>query len=261
MKKGLIIFPILLLFLSACGGADPEPTPLVRTLPPEVVQQQTARTIAATLPPATAAPPTETPPPTATIVGRIATATPPINRDAFVSQSFNKGPWRTSHFTDLDGARRTLSEFEGSTVIVQTLSTTCGACRDQSAALIDGVAALADAGNAPNLVVIQLGIDALDNLNTLRDYQAEFRPATLSQVRWVTGIASESLLRDLRTTFGETYINRSTGGIIFLDAAGFGHLSDEGILDGYRLRDVGLNILGQLEYLYGTPEATEEPAN
>src|SRR5690606_7035561 len=138
---------------------------------------------------------------------------------------------------------------------------TCNACRDQSAASIDGVATLADAGNAPNLVVIQLGIDALDNLNTLRDYQAESRPATLSRVRWITDIATERLLRDLRTTFGETYINRGTGGIIFLDASGFAHLSDEGILDGYRLRDVGLNMLGQLEYLYGTPEVTEEPAN
>lgn len=261
LSKNRVLWVIFLGILLAACRPERESPPSILDRNETIIAIQNQRVLSATPPTPSPAPTRVAATPTATrviISVPTPTGTPPIDRTDYVRQTVKPGAWKTSYFTALDGTRLTLKDFEGRVVVVQTLSTLCTACQEQSSDLRLAAQGLDEFGNADNVVFINVSVDPMDTLDHLKDYQAAYGMDSTPTITWITGLASQDFLRDVRDAFGERYIDPNAGEVFFVDPFGYGQISDAGFMVANRLRDVIINLL--TTDVVPTEEATEPPA-
>jgi hypothetical protein len=162
----------------------------------------------------------------------------------------------TSPFTALDGQLYQLADWRGRVMVVQTLSTVCLPCQEQTQDLRTALERLQASRNSATVVVILLSIDPFDTPDDLQAYQESFG-LQAEDVTWIVGVASSTLKSDLSTVFGSRLTSERSGGVFFVDKSGFGQV---GLTSG----SLGVTTLeNSLLHLIGGPgidQPTEEAA-
>ena len=169
-------------------------------------------------------------------------------------ESFQPGSWGTIFLTATDGTRYNLNDFDKRVVVIQTLSTVCEFCQEQTQILAQVVSQQEALGNTTALTIITLSIDSVDTLDELEAYQEQYGLPSSDALQWMSGLASPDLISELGRTFGEDMIDENSGGFIFIDKSGFAHLSDIGFIDTRRLDEIVVTFIGGA----GIDTATEE---
>jgi hypothetical protein len=199
----------------------------------------------------------------------VPTAIPPsptysVDRSRFFGPALPAGAWQTGLFINSDTEQpQSLASFRGQVIVVQTLSTICQACQEQSRILNEVLTRLIDIRLADFVQVVLLSIDPEDRAQDMLAYQAEYLPALGGQSNWVAGLASGNLIQELGLLLGElggTYLNRIGGGIFFVDKSGFGQASGTGDYDLRGLEDRIIHLIGGpgLDEELITPEASPD---
>ncbi len=200
--------------------------------------------------------PTQTPPPTRVLITLQPTLPPtPTNEYEFVLSSYSPGLWSTAFFTDSSGNKRTLEIFAGQVVFIQTFATFCQLCAEQTDEIKLTLERLNSFGNIQQAVFLILSVDASDTPEMLADYETNHLPQLAEGQIWITGVASQELLRSLRDLFGESIIDPYRGGILLIDRDGLIHLISNDFMD-YRQIETVLPYFVEYNNL-----ATEEAAD
>lgn len=250
MRKTLVLWIGLLIFVSAClPESEYASSPLDRNATvvaqATVNQRQTFEAIGTLQ-----ALPTQTPSvvQSAITTTRLNTPTPTIAYD-YVLSSHTPGAWQTAFFTHGEGTRQTLEAYTGELVLIQTFSTVCQPCAEQTGEIRAAIENLNTSGNQLHGTFLMLSIDPADLPEDVAAYQAASQPVLIDGQTWQTGVASVDLIRSIRDTFGDTLVDPYRGGLILMDKDGLGHVIAINLMDYRQIRDV-------LQYFdnYGTEE-------
>lgn len=183
--------------------------------------------------------PTQTPPPTRVLVTLVPTLPPtPTNDYEYVLSSHSPGFWNTTFFTDSTGEKHTLEEFAGQVVFIQTFSTFCQLCAEQTNEIKLMLERLNSFGNIQQAVFLILSVDASDTPDMLAAYETSHLPQLSDGQVWITGVASRELVRSLRDLFGESIIDPYRGGILLVDRDGLIHLVSQDFMDYRQIETV-----------------------
>lgn len=261
-----LLMSILLVGLVAACRPEPQSVPSVLDRNETTIARRSEQLRTAT-PLASATP---SPAPIATFTPRPPTMPPPsptfpVDRSAFVRQTIPQGEWATVLFRTGPNEQRRLGGFEGQAVVVQTMSTLCDICAEQTEVLAQATDRLVITNNAANLVVLVLSVDELDSWDDLEAYQLAYGRADSQDLTWLMGKASPELLAVLSQAFGPQITNRFDSSLFYVDKFGFAHL---GLTEGFSsvsvLEDTLIHFVGgpgvdePIDGDAGTAEATEE---
>lgn len=244
MPQRFLMLLLGLFLFTACNQGEGRPG--ILDMNGTAIVQQSARLLSATPPTAT---PTYTPTATATNTPLPTpippTGTPVVDRSQFFQAAIPAVNWTTSPFTALDGSVQQLSAWRGSVVVVQTISTVCEPCQDQTEDLRATIERLLASRNTARVVFVLLSIDPYDTTAQLEAYQQTYAMADNPEVTWVTGVASSALKQDIQSAFGSEYISERSGGVFFVDKSGFGQKGiNAGSLGVDTLEDYIIHLLG-----------------
>jgi len=154
-----------------------------------------------------------------------ATATPIIDHPDFVGSVYPNGDWSGAALTDLEGSRRTLSDYAGQLIVLQTIAADCAVCQEQTQTIVEAVQNRAAFDDAGDIIITLLSVDATDTPAELEEYAAPY--TTDPAITWITGQASQGLTQSLSGTFGQGAINPSAGMVIFIAPDGTAYLSSQ----------------------------------
>ncbi|MBZ0308612.1 MAG: SCO family protein, partial [Anaerolineae bacterium] len=132
----------------------------------------------------------------------------------------------------------TLEEFAGQVVFIQTFSTFCQLCAEQTNEIKLTLDRLNSFGNVQQAVFLILSVDASDTPEILAEYETSHLPQLSEGQIWLTGAASQELLRNLRGLFGESIIDPYRGGILLVDRDGLIHLISDGFMDYQQIETI-----------------------
>ncbi|MCL4875610.1 MAG: SCO family protein [Anaerolineae bacterium] len=229
----------LLILLAACRP-DPEfaPSPLDRN--DTAIALATINAVATLEAISTLeALPTQTLPPTRVIATIPPTLTPtPTNAYEYVLSSHAPGLWRTATLIDSTGTRRTLGDFAGQVVFIQTFSSFCQLCAEQTDEIKFAVERMNAFGNIQQAVFLILSVDASDTPSVLAEYDSSHIPQLADGQTWITGVASQELLRNLRDLFGASLIDPYRGGVLLVDRDGLIHQVADSFMDFRQIESV-----------------------
>lgn len=252
---------LLLVLLAACRPEGNNP-PSVLDVNPTVVAGFTQEAVATR----NIAPPTPIPVETDTPSVNLVTpdnaqfeATATLVESELIGQSIRPSTWQTAFFIDTTNTRRNLSDLTGKVVVLQTLSTLCDACVEQTVEIADAAQQMANFGNTENIIFLSLSTSANDSIEDVINYQVENAITDNPNVEWIGATASRDLIRELENTFGENVASPFTSLVIFLDSEGVAHLSSvEGRVNSRRVQDIAIELL-----LPFSPDevVTEEPTD
>ncbi len=158
-----------------------------------------------------------------------------------------RGDWLSLPFTDDAGETRTLDEFLGRAVVLQTLSASCAICIEQQGRLLVAAQDRYDLGLLTDTVFVAL--DVVPGESAARLHRA--LQAGLSE-QWPTaelilsdevaadyifGAASPALVAALERDFGPGAAIPEAVTVIVIEPDGTAHLLYEGLVDWHDLRD------------------------
>lgn len=167
------------------------------------------------------------------------TPTPMVDRSGYIETTVRSGPWKTSEFIKPDGTRGSFADYEsGGVIVVQTFSSECPICLEQTQQLTRAISNQRTTG-LENLKVILVSIDPLDTAETITNFQAQNELPR----DWVIGLATQTMLRDLRQAFGDSFISPNTGGLFYIDPSGFGQISEIGTVSTFTIETAIVNLI------------------
>jgi hypothetical protein len=158
-----------------------------------------------------------------------------------------RGDWLALPFTDDTGETRTLDEFLGRAVVLQTLSASCAICIEQQGRLLYAAQDRYDLGLLTDTVFVALdvvpGESAARLRRALQAALGEYWPTAeliLSDdvaADYVFGTASRALVAALERDFGPDAAIPEAVTVIVIEPDGTAHLLYEGLVDWHDLRD------------------------
>lgn len=185
-------------------------------------------------------PPTSTPLPT-----RDPDATEEVV--ANLSTAVYQGDWLNKAFTDENGQQRTLADFTGRAVVLETVSASCMICIEQQQALAQAIQDRYDQGLLTDTVFIALGVISGETPDLIRSvFQDQLGAdwAPIENVRsedtpsdYLFGLASDDLRRALEEAFGPAVLDPEQVIIIVIETNGLTHSFPVGVVSFRDLRD------------------------
>lgn len=237
------------LTLAACGGKSSDKPSQLDAAANAQRLTQTAQTQPTSTPWPTEWP-SVTPPPS---VAPHTSPTPYPTRDRSgptevpVGTLIPRGDWLALPFSDDTGETRTLDEFLGRAVVLQTLSASCAICIEQQGRLLYAAQDRYDLGLLTDTVFVALDVVPGESAARLRralqaalgDYwpTAELILSDDVPADYVFGAASSALVAALERDFGPDAAIPEAVTIIVIEPDGTAHLLYEGLVDWHDLRD------------------------
>lgn len=240
------------LTLAACGGESSDRPSQLDTAAnaqrlTQTAQAQPTRTPWPTEWPSATPPPTL--PPT---VARIS-PTPYPTRDRSgptevpMGTLIPRGDWLSLPFTDDGGETRTLDQFMGRAVVLQTLSASCAICIEQQGRLLVAAQDRYDLGLLSDTVFVALDVVPGESAARLRRAlqaglsehwpTAELILSDDVAADYVFGAAGPALVAALERDFGPDAAIPEAVTVIVIEPDGTAHLLYEGLVDWHDLRD------------------------
>lgn len=219
-------FFLLVLLIGLLVACQEESTPVPTPIP--------IATETPTVPPPTdiPAPPTITPYPTR---DRTSGTEEPIDNDV------QPGDWMDQPFVDDEGITRTLEEFQGRIVIIQTISASCTLCMEQQQYLADTIQYWADQDQLSDTVFLMLNVEQRQSTSllttVLQDQLGDKWPTIESLMtgenaaEYIVGQATPRLITALEEAFDPAVSDPENVTLILIERDGLAHLINQGMND------------------------------
>ncbi len=150
--------------------------------------------------------------------------------------------WFDLPFTDEDGNTRTISEFLGRGMVIQTMSAGCDFCMEQQQYLVDAIQNRIEMGVLPDTVFLILSVNQNETpsvvKSVLQNQLGEEKWAVVETLYeedtaadWIVGVASRELVEALETAFARPISDMENQAVIVVEPDGLAHQTAEGIVD------------------------------
>jgi hypothetical protein len=240
---------LVIVGLAACKGETKSPPSQLDLEVRASNMTQTAQAAVAT------STPWPTPWPTATrvIPREPATITPYPTRDRSNSTEepcdncVVQGDWLYQPFTDENGQERTLSEFLGHLVILESVSSSCETCTEQQQNIMTAARDRYNNGLLTDTVFVALGVEPGESPSLIKTVlQRQLGPAwgmvPLLQSGetggdYVFGVASQDLVAALERDFGAESSDPNTPFVLVIESDGLARRLVQGMVNISDLRD------------------------
>ena len=157
------------------------------------------------------------------------------------------GDWLTKPFVDETGQERTLAEFLGRAVVLETLSASCEPCIEQQQYLLAAIKDRYDLGLLTDTVFLALSVQPNESPSLVKSVlqdqlgedwaTIELLQSDETAADYIFGVASEDLRGALESTFGPNVLIPENITVIVIETDGLAHLMPEGIVSFRDLRD------------------------
>lgn len=218
-----ILFTIISIFLSACGGSTPTPDAMMDKPTDDMMMQKTATPDAMMSKPtddmmmhATATPDAMMDKPTDDMMIH-ETATPDaMMQETGTPAAMMESPkWFGASLTDVrTGKTFSLNDFKGKVVLVETMAVWCTNCRAQQ----QEIKALHEKlGMQDDLVTLSLDIDTNENAADLKGHVDKYG------FDWMYAVAPAQVVREIGDLYTQQFLNPPSTPILIIDRHGMAH--------------------------------------